>query len=46
MIVLKIAFILIVIKSVTIGSEFNFFKFVKNPKQYWKDYNDWCDKMP
>lgn len=38
--------ILVAIKSVTVGSDFSFHKWLKSPKEYWKRYNEWQDEAP
>jgi len=42
LIVLSIIFI----KSIIIGSEFNFIKYFKNRKEYWVKYNNWLKDKP
>jgi len=34
------------LKSIWLGSEFNFMKWMKNGKKYIKEYNEWYEKKP
>ena len=43
--ILKVILLLVVIKSVTIGSSYNLYKWIKE-KDYNKKYWEWVDKMP
>jgi hypothetical protein len=42
LLVLSIMFI----KNITIGNEFNFIKYFRNRKDYWKKYNEWLSNKP
>jgi hypothetical protein len=37
---------IIAIKSIFIGSEFNFYKWIKGGKKYFKQYEDWLNIKP
>jgi hypothetical protein len=43
---IMIILILIAVKSVTVGGDFSIYKWIKLPKEYWRQYNEWQDKAP
>lgn len=41
-----IILMLVTLKAIIIGSDFNFFKWIKHGKKYIKQYNKWQYKKP
>ena len=44
--IINLVILLIAFKAITIGSNFNFHKWMKNRKEYMEKYNDWISKQP
>ncbi|WP_271407401.1 hypothetical protein [Tenacibaculum soleae] len=43
---MKILLIIILVKQLVLGSEFNLIKWIKYKRKYWDDYCDWLRKKP
>jgi hypothetical protein len=44
--IMRLVICFLAIKAVTIGSGFNFLRWLKSPSEYWKRYSDWLEKCP